>query len=508
VNTKSTVARGAALYSQNASRVLAVAAPTWLPVYAAQALIAIALGLPSRMAAVIGDVRTGGSPDVTDVYALAGYAVFSIVVMLAALALSQGALIAAFAAAEKDAAVVFRKAWRRGWRRAPALLATVLLVAAVVVIGEAVLYGLGIGIARVDGVGAFAVTAMLALGTILPLLLAAPFAVAPQLTVLDGCGPVASLRVSAVMLGPRYWRVLGILVVLSAVGWVATAVLSLPARAAGDGTAFVAISAAMSAVGAVVVQPFVVAVLTALYFSAGGSATAIDADVHPDTDGARKRLGIGLTALLLIAAGGDNNAIAINTKDDSTDVKVAFKIVRANGDIVAPTNFAFAYASCSSCETAAIAIEVVFVTSTDASVVSPVNEAWAVNYACTDCQTLADAYQFTLTTGQPVHLTADGNKQIAEIRRQLQAIAHSDMSLTDTATAVQNLTAQLEHVLTTDVVPAGPPPSPPPAAPATESPAASPVASPSPSAATPEPTPSESPNPSPSPSASPSPSPS
>jgi hypothetical protein len=303
-------------------------------------------------------------------------------------------------------------------------------------------------------------------------------------------------------------RTLGTLVLLSVLGWLASAVLGIPVAHSGSGAGFVLVNAAMAAVGAIVVGPIVVAVLTALFFNAGGSMDLAPSPHRPALDQGRQAIALGLMSLLLVAAGGDNSAIAINTKDNSTDVKVAFKIVRANGDVVAPVNFAFAYASCTSCETAAIAIEVVFVTSTDASVVSPVNEAWAVNYACTNCQTLADAYQFTLTTGGQVHLTPEGNKQIARIRHELQSIAHSNMSLTETVAAVNDLANNVQQVLATQVVPAGSSGKQEPSPEESPRPSPSDVVSPaspgtSPSAS---PTPSESPKPSPSSSPSPSPS--
>ena len=63
-----------------------------------------------------------------------------------------------------------------------------------------------------------------------------------------------------------------------------------------------------------------------------------------------KRLLIAAAALLLLAA-SDNTAVAINTKNNSTLIKISFKITRVSGDVVAPTNIAFAYASCTACET-------------------------------------------------------------------------------------------------------------------------------------------------------------
>src|SRR5438552_268701 len=73
-------------------------------------------------------------------------------------------------------------------------------------------------------------------------------------------------------------------------------------------------------------------------------------------------------------AAGDNVAVAINTQDGRSVFRVRMSIVRANGDVVTSANTAFAYASCTDCETTAIALQVVLVTN-NASVITPTNLA-------------------------------------------------------------------------------------------------------------------------------------
>ncbi|HKC19932.1 MAG TPA: hypothetical protein VKE27_09910 [Candidatus Dormibacteraeota bacterium] len=498
----SSVARGAKMWRRSLVKAATIAALAWIPVYFFQTVAALGLDVSGRVTGMVEAIRAGHSVEISSVSLLTAYAVMSIALMLFAVALSQGALVAGFAASERGATIDVGDAYRTAWRRLPAFLGAIGLVAVIVILGEAALFVIGATAIRLAGSsGPFAL--VLIAGTVLPLIMATPFLVSPQAAVLEGMGPLRALRRSRRLLRGNYPRAFGILVFLSLIGWIAGAALGLPLRSIGSVTLFAILNAVMAAVGAIVIGPFVVAVLTALFFDGGGSMELTSPSGQDDRDPTRKAIAIGLASLLLIAAGGNNTVVAINTKDDSTDVKVAFKIVRANGDIVAPANIAFAYASCTSCETAAIAIEVVFVTSTDASVVSPVNEAFAVNYACTDCQTLADAYQFTLTTGGPVHLTPEGNQEMAQIHHELEDIAHSDMSLSDTVTAVQGLANQVQQVLATQVVPAGSPDQ------NTQAPAASPAPSPSGNAspqASPSPSPSASPSSSPSPSPSPSPS--
>src|SRR5207244_2113942 len=108
-----------------------------------------------------------------------------------------------------------------------------------------------------------------------------------------------------------------------------------------------------------------------------------------------------LLALLAAFAGpslahatGGNAAIAINTKDDSSLFKFAWAVRHVMSDVVEEQNAAVAYAQCESCQTTAIAIEIVLVESDTTSNVSPTNEALAINQGCTLCDTFASAYQF------------------------------------------------------------------------------------------------------------------
>jgi len=107
-----------------------------------------------------------------------------------------------------------------------------------------------------------------------------------------------------------------------------------------------------------------------------------------------------------------------------------------------------------------------------------------------------------MTTGGPVHLTPEGEREIARIRQQLEQIRHSDGTIFDIQQQVSLLMLQLQQVLSTEVVSVPPDQNQPPAdqgqtppAVASPAPSASPEASPQPSA-TPLPA---SPSPSPSP---------
>ncbi|WP_445255705.1 hypothetical protein [Nocardioides aurantiacus] len=95
---------------------------------------------------------------------------------------------------------------------------------------------------------------------------------------------------------------------------------------------------------------------------------------------------------------GDNQALAVNTRDDSVSYDVAFALVWAEGDEVLQVNEARAYASCSNCVTVAVAFQVVLVMD-DARVIVPQNLAVAANYDCYRCITAAIANQLVLSVG-------------------------------------------------------------------------------------------------------------
>ena len=102
--------------------------------------------------------------------------------------------------------------------------------------------------------------------------------------------------------------------------------------------------------------------------------------------------------------GEDNVAQAVNQKDGSSVFDFAFEVRRVSSGVVDQTNAAVAYANCESCQTVAIAVQIVLV-SGGADTITPTNVAIAINEECVSCQTLALAYQFVLRhrAGARVH---------------------------------------------------------------------------------------------------------
>ncbi|MDQ1396909.1 MAG: putative peptide zinc metalloprotease protein [Acidimicrobiaceae bacterium] len=167
-------------------------------------------------------------------------------------------------------------------------------------------------------------------------------------------------------------------------------------------------------------------------------------------------IGVATPGSAFASGGQDNSAVAVNTKDGSSVFKFAFSVARVMGDTVTSTNAAVAYASCTDCQTTAIAIQIVIVEG-DPSTFTPTNTAIAINEACNLCDTLASAYQFVVQASGPVHFNADGNQQLHEIRRQLADLRQANLSGPEIQARLDELMGQLRQVLATDLVAAGKP---------------------------------------------------
>lgn len=235
--------------------------------------------------------------------------------------------------------------------------------------------------------------------------------------------------------------------------------------------------------------------------------TAFDTSISIRHLAARLVLVAGL-ALSLIAgaptaarAQGDTTAVAINTRDGSSIFRLAFQIRRVTGEVVDQSNAAVAYASCEDCRTVAVSLQLLLIMS-EPDVVTPTNLALALNYDCSSCETLASAYQYVLGVGGPVHFDAEGNMELAAIRRALRDLAQDSETydLFQIQEEIDVLTERLAVVVDEHLVAAGQPEDVGPGVEPEATPATPVDEAPSPSES---PTPSDSPEPSPSPSPSP-----
>ena len=173
-------------------------------------------------------------------------------------------------------------------------------------------------------------------------------------------------------------------------------------------------------------------------------------------------------------AKGDNQALAVATKDGSVSYDVAFALVWVEDDEVLNINEAHAYASCSNCVAVAVAFQVVLIMD-DARVIVPQNLATAANYDCYDCITAAIASQLVLSVQ-----TAPGQEQLhalGEVWGRLIEFAGtmSSHSLTEITATLESFKKQIIDIL--DAAPVVTPAS----ATATTSPTAAATGTPTPS---------------------------
>ena len=114
---------------------------------------------------------------------------------------------------------------------------------------------------------------------------------------------------------------------------------------------------------------------------------------------------------------GDNQALAVNTTDNTVHYDVAFALVWVEDDSPALNkNEAYAFASCKSCAAVSVGFQVVLVTGHN-HVAVPQNIAEAVNYNCVDCLTYALATQLFVTLDGP--LSVDRTKQLNALWQQI-----------------------------------------------------------------------------------------
>lgn len=206
----------------------------------------------------------------------------------------------------------------------------------------------------------------------------------------------------------------------------------------------------------------VILVATAVVVGLGGWAFAeggVPLLSSPTADTAATTSTTTTTALSSTpGAGTDSAAVASNTKDGKTVIAISLKIVHTNGPTVDPTNAAVAVASCSDCQTVAISLEGVLVAGSPTTF-DPTNVALAINTDCSNCQTLATAYQDVVQNDTRVRITGAGRQEIASIRRDLESLRNSGLDIFAIQQQVNTDAGRFLTVLQNDVVPIGKPPT-------------------------------------------------
>ena len=155
--------------------------------------------------------------------------------------------------------------------------------------------------------------------------------------------------------------------------------------------------------------------------------------------------------------GGDNAAVAVNTEDGASVLRLAFSVRMVADGVVDETNGAYALASCTDCQTVALAFQVVLVWG-DANVIVPENTALAYNDQCVECVTYASATQIVLGFDGPVRFTDEGRRRLAALYKSLQDLEDQagDLSLAQLNATVQAAKTELVAILNEELVPASP----------------------------------------------------
>jgi putative peptide zinc metalloprotease protein len=149
----------------------------------------------------------------------------------------------------------------------------------------------------------------------------------------------------------------------------------------------------------------------------------------------------------------DNTALAINTTDGATVFRVAFSIRTVADGTVDQTNTAAALARCTDCQTVALAFQIVLVRG-DADIATPENRAIAINDQCDTCLTYASATQIVLSISDGAHLTGEGQQRLRDLQVQLAELEGQigDMTVAELDAVVQAAKQELIAILQEELV--------------------------------------------------------
>ena len=174
---------------------------------------------------------------------------------------------------------------------------------------------------------------------------------------------------------------------------------------------------------------------------------------HHDDD---RGPGLGVPVREAAGAGArDNQALAVNTTDGTTEYEAAFALVWVTDEDAMNVNEAQAYASCTSCAAVAVAFQVVFgldTDETDDNVAAPQNLAGALNYNCVNCLTYALAQQLFVTLHGPLsdEAMAALDELWAQIASYGDAIAAGEVPVNEIAAQLEQYKNEILAIVETD----------------------------------------------------------
>jgi putative peptide zinc metalloprotease protein len=116
-----------------------------------------------------------------------------------------------------------------------------------------------------------------------------------------------------------------------------------------------------------------------------------------------------------------NSIEANNIHDGRLELQGRVDYVREKQDDVTAGNQAVARATCTDCQTIALALQLV-VYQQGATNVAPRNFAIAINERCTRCLTVARAIQYVIPVPDPKDVPADVKELVKELNREMQEL--------------------------------------------------------------------------------------
>jgi putative peptide zinc metalloprotease protein len=158
--------------------------------------------------------------------------------------------------------------------------------------------------------------------------------------------------------------------------------------------------------------------------------------------------------------GGPNNFVVVETTGvGDVESRSHVEVASFGGPVSGSTNAAIALSTnCTDCRTVAIAYQAVFLIN-DPPVVVPGNAAVAVNAGCLRCQTFAFAYQYELSTHGPVFLSPAGRMLLNDLRAEVTDLAQSNLPLPELDARLIDVRTRFKALIDSELVAAGQPPN-------------------------------------------------
>lgn len=153
---------------------------------------------------------------------------------------------------------------------------------------------------------------------------------------------------------------------------------------------------------------------------------------------------------------GDNQALAVNTTDNTVVYDAAFALVwQTDEEYAMNVNEAHAYASCDNCAAVAVAYQVVFAIDTvedNDNVAVPQNLAGALNYDCVNCVTYALARQLFVTLDEDLSTEAKAELQAlwTEIAAYGDQISAGEVDVNEIDARLADYTKQIMLIVEED----------------------------------------------------------